>query len=175
MSTTVTPGIAYAYGYSSTKAAEADTEFMASLPDDSQPKTALQVEMEQMWAETAAEQAKIEAESKPATVWGTIQTEIGTATIFNEGGMAFTSTDGKSHSFADIADIDWESGYTPEELAAAIREKHFGILTTSSVESGKKSLATELMSKMFSSDCPGQQDVPDRYGRKYSGRFGRDG
>ncbi|MCM2442626.1 hypothetical protein HGO34_23280 [Agrobacterium vitis] len=153
MSTTVTPGIAYAYGYSSTKAAEADTEFMASLPDDSQPKTALQVEMEAMWAEVAAEQVKIEADNKPATVWGTIQTEIGTATIFNEGGMAFTSTDGKSHSFADIADIDWESGYTPEELAAAIREKHFGILTTSSVESGRKSLTTELMSKMFSSDA----------------------
>ncbi|WP_234634188.1 hypothetical protein [Allorhizobium ampelinum] len=146
MSTTVTPGIAYAYGYSSTKAAEADTEFMASLPDDSQPKTALQVEMEAMWAEGAAIEAKIEAESKPRVTWAILQIGNTPVTIDTEGGVSYSGSE------LDI-DIDWENLNTAEERAEAIMSKYGGTLTTSAVESGDKSLTSELMSKMFSSDA----------------------
>ncbi|NSZ15996.1 hypothetical protein [Agrobacterium vitis] len=157
MSTTVTPGIAYAYGYSSTKAAEADTEFMASLPDDSQPKTALQVEMESMWAEAAAEQAKIEAESKPATIYSKMEISIGTVTIYNEGGWMFTPYE-QGEGSADIMQqfrnsIDWDNLDTPEERTAAIIAEYSGKLTADDFESGDKSLKTELMSRVFSSDA----------------------
>ncbi|MGV1910929.1 hypothetical protein [Agrobacterium vitis] len=157
MSTTVTPGIAYAYGYSSTKAAEADTAFMASLPDDSQPKTALQVEMEAMWAEAAAEQAKIEAESKPATIYSKMEISIGTVTIYNEGGWMFTPYE-QGEGSADVMQqfrnsIDWDNLDTPEERTAAIIAEYSGKLTADDFESGDKSLKTELMSRMFSSDA----------------------
>ncbi|BCH53611.1 hypothetical protein GOZ89_22200 [Agrobacterium vitis] len=157
MSTTVTPGIAYAYGYSSTKAAQADTEFMASLPDDSQPKTALQVEMEAMWAEAAAEQAKIEAESKPATIYSKMEISIGTVTIYNEGAWMFTPYN-QGEGSADVMEqftnsIDWDNLDTPEERTAAIIAEYSGKLTADDFESGEKSLTTELMSRMFSSDA----------------------
>ncbi|MBB4007162.1 hypothetical protein [Allorhizobium taibaishanense] len=153
MSITVSPAVAFAYGYASVQAAEADTEFLASLPDDSEPKTALQVEMENMWAQAAEAQVKASAQSKPLTVWGTIDLDIGTVTIYSENTMSFTSSDGKSHSFEDIADLDWEAENTPQEILTAILEKHSGKITASSVESGKKSMTSELMSKMFSSDA----------------------
>ncbi|MGQ4811254.1 hypothetical protein [Agrobacterium vitis] len=77
----------------------------------------------------------------------------GTVTLYNEGGSRYNPYE-QGTDFSQWGEgIDWENLDTPEERAAAIMEKHGGKFTASSVESGDKSLTSELMSKMLSSDA----------------------
>ncbi|ACM35844.1 MULTISPECIES: hypothetical protein [Rhizobium/Agrobacterium group] len=91
--------------------------------------------------------------SPPATVWGVLHLSTGTVTLYNEGGSIYTAYEQGTDLTEWDRGIDWETLDTPEERAAAIMEKHGGKLTASAVESGDKSLTSELMSKMFSSDA----------------------
>ncbi|MGV1801973.1 hypothetical protein ACQZ6A_08870 [Agrobacterium vitis] len=94
-----------------------------------------------------------DTDSKPATVWGVLHLSTGTVTLYNEGGSRYNPYE-QGTDFSEWGEgIDWENLDTPEERAAAIMEKHGDKLTASSVESGDKSLTSELMSKMFSSDA----------------------
>ncbi|MCM2442627.1 hypothetical protein HGO34_23285 [Agrobacterium vitis] len=94
-----------------------------------------------------------DTDSEPATVWGVLHLSTGTVTLYNEGGSRYNPYE-QGTDFSEWGEgIDWENLDTPEERAAAIMEKHGGKLTASSVESGDKSLTSELMSTMFSSDA----------------------
>ncbi|MCF1472989.1 hypothetical protein FS763_13665 [Agrobacterium vitis] len=103
--------------------------------------------------EYLAEDVTEDIDSVPATVWGVLHLSEGTVTLYNEGGSLYTPYEMGGDVSQWGNDIDWENINTPEERAAAIMEQYGGKLTASSVESGDKSLTSELMSKMFSSDA----------------------
>ncbi|MCF1472990.1 hypothetical protein GOZ84_21295 [Agrobacterium vitis] len=127
------------------------TKQTPKLPDDF-------YETEYTTLEDLPAEASTETETSEdfdANLWGVLHIGGQTVRIGASGGVAY-SVNPEAEDFLGEGkgfDLDWDNLDTPEEIADAIMSKYGGKLTASSVESGDKSLTSELMSKMFSSDA----------------------
>ena len=126
------------------------------LPDDFLAERQASREASQKrYAEAAQAEQAIAANSVEDPVWATLTIGSQTVTVGQYGSVTYTYN-GQGDNFLQAGkgfDLDWEKLDTPEEVAEAIMAKYSGTLTASPVESGDKSMTSELMSKMFSSDA----------------------
>ncbi|WP_233741160.1 hypothetical protein [Agrobacterium vitis] len=146
MSTTISSAVAYASAYNTSRSEGVTAQSTQTTSSQSDSSSTMATRVAQRWAEIAAAEASAELDTTPRQIWATLQIGNTPVAIDTEGGVSYSGTE------LDI-DIDWENLNTAEERAEAIMSKYGGTLTTSAVESGTKSLTSELMSKMFSSDA----------------------